>query len=236
MSLRCAGFFRIGARSRRSRSTSPLAPTSGDVRSAMSFPRAFPACDCTSRSTARRPAGPFDLHVEGRRQRVPFHGRKDAAKLGERRVARGRRLEDPRLEVLLDHPVDRHRALAGADGELLEIEVVFANRNPTGQLLQREVRRVAAEPQVLHPDAVVHRRVFEAGLDVQAVDARGQPVSARPTLSSIATVPSVSSIDGSDMRRPGPLRSASCACFFDQAPQIPAVRVARTMSGSGRSP
>ena len=41
-----------------------------------------------------------------------------------------------------------------------------------------------------------------------------------PTLSSIVTVPSVSSIDGSEIGRPGPLRSASSACFFTSRPRF----------------
>ena len=126
----------------------------------------------------------------------------------------------------MNHAVDRQRALAGLEEQLVDVEIVVFGRERAGQLLDGQVRRLAAEIELLQRDAVVHGGVGERGFQVERVNPRGYPVGRRWR----AIVYRQAAIDNLDIRQRDRLARALPIGFLrlplDQPPEIPAAGIA----------
>ncbi len=108
----------------------------------------------------------------------------------------------------------------------VEVQVVFPNGNLAGQLLHREVRRRAAEAELVERHRVVHRRVLEPGLHVEPFD----PARERERSGGRAIVDRHARVDHLDDRQGDravrPLAVGFLPLPFDEPREVPAVLVA----------
>jgi hypothetical protein len=166
-------------------------------------------------------------------QLVARHGLENSPDLRQRRAARARQVDNPRAEVLLDHSLDRERGLGRLHGEPIDIQIVVANGDLPRELLQKNLGIGSAQAQRPQIDRIVDRRVLEAGIDVQSIDAARGGIRGRPD-SIVDLEAAVGDADRWQRNRTARTFAVRLAPLrLDQPAEIPALRIAVQMDGGG---